>query len=152
HLLLKACDGKNAGSLQALAQAHQRLFVGVMEKLAGDRIVSSKDVTDCARLTNWLLEHSDLFTPARGGVSKRLVKAAEKFLASQAKLVKQIRNESRLAMAIVDATGLDEHVFLRGSHKTPGELVPRRFLEALAGPKPLHIAQGSGRRELARQM
>jgi hypothetical protein len=152
HLLLKACDGKNAGSLQALAQAHQRLFAGVVERLAGDRIVGSKDATDCARLSNWLLEHSDLFTPARDGVSKRLAKAAEKFLAAQAKLVKQIRKESRLAMAILDGTGLDEHVFLRGSHKTPGELVPRRFLEALAGPKPLRIPRGSGRRELAREM
>src|SRR5206468_4529734 len=43
-------------------------------------------------------------------------------------------------------------VFLRGSPKLEGELVRRRFLEALAGPKALAIARGSGRLELARQM
>ena len=33
-----------------------------------------------------------------------------------------------------DGNGVDEHVFKRGSYKTPGDEVPRRFLEALAGP------------------
>ena len=51
-----------------------------------------------------------------------------------------------------DGSGSDEAVFIRGNPKTPGEIVPRRFLEALAGPDPLTIKSGSGRLELARQM
>src|SRR5262249_50512670 len=72
--------------------------------------------------------------------------------AAQCKLSGQIQTESRLAPAMLDGVGVDEHVFLRGSHKTPGPLVPRRFLEALAGPGPLTNSPGSGRLELAQQM
>jgi hypothetical protein len=50
-----------------------------------------------------------------------------------------------------DGNGLDEAVFVRGNHAKLGSVVPRRSLEALDGPKPLVIAQGSGRRELAEQ-
>jgi hypothetical protein len=41
---------------------------------------------------------------------------------------------------------------LRGSHKTPGELAPRRYLEAIAGADQPAITSGSGREQLARQM
>ena len=58
---------------------------------------------------------------------------------------------SRLAPALWDANGVDEHVFIRGSPKTPGDVVPRRFLEALAGPDGF-ASTGSGRLELARHM
>src|SRR5262249_49615295 len=72
-------------------------------------------------------------------------------LAEQARLAGQIRTESRLALAMLDGNGVDEHVFRRGSYKTPGDTAPRRFLEALAGAAPLP-GSGSGRLELARQM
>jgi hypothetical protein len=55
-------------------------------------------------------------------------------------------------MAMLDGSGVDECVFIRGSPKTLGEVAPRRFLEALAGPERLPVARGSGRLELARQM
>src|SRR5262249_59820576 len=42
-------------------------------------------------------------------------------------------------------------VFSRGSSKALGSIVPRRFLEAFAGPQPLP-ATGSGRLDLARQL
>src|SRR5262249_36509244 len=54
------------------------------------------------------------------------------------------------AIGMVDGTGLDENVFLRGNHKTPGEIVPRRFLQALGGSEKTRFARGSGRLELAR--
>ena len=58
----------------------------------------------------------------------------------------------QLAPAILDGTGEDEHVLIRGSAKTPGELVPRRFLQALGGEAMPAPASGSGRLELARRM
>ena len=42
------------------------------------------------------------------------------------------------------------HVALRGDLRKPGELVPRRFLQIVAGEGAAPYAQGSGRRELAR--
>ena len=52
---------------------------------------------------------------------------------------------------MLDGTGVDEHLLIRGSAKTPGPEVPRRFLEAISGDKPIADA-GSGRLELARQL
>ncbi len=57
-----------------------------------------------------------------------------------------------LALAITDGTGEDEHVHLRGNYRTPGELAPRRFLEAIAGGDQPAPERGSGRLELARRM
>ncbi len=54
-----------------------------------------------------------------------------------------------LALAIVDGTGIDERVLIRGSHKNPGEVVPRRFLEILGGASRSTPEGGSGRLELA---
>jgi len=70
---------------------------------------------------------------------------------AEEKLAAQVVWVSRLAPAIQDGTGLDEPVFLRGQHRTPGAIVPRRFLEALAGEEPIR-ALGSGRLQLAEQM
>ena len=60
--------------------------------------------------------------------------------------------ESRLAPALWDANPVDEAVFVRGNPKTPGEVVPHRFLEALAGPDRIPHIRGSGRLELALQL
>ena len=46
-----------------------------------------------------------------------------------------------------ESTAIDWPLYLRGNHKTPGNTVPRRFLEAI-DPKPFDTTQ-SGRRELA---
>jgi hypothetical protein len=62
----------------------------------------------------------------------------------------------RLALAIIDGTGEDARVQIRGSPRNLGAVVPRRFLEVIAGadqPAPAPSpAQGSGRLELARRM
>ncbi len=57
-----------------------------------------------------------------------------------------------LAVAIVDGTGEDERVHIRGGTRTLGDIVPRRFLEAIAGSNQPAPASGSGRLELARRM
>jgi len=51
--------------------------------------------------------------------------------------------------ALCDGTGGDEPLYIRGSHKTPGPIQPRRFLTALAGDEAMQIPGGSGRLELA---
>ena len=57
-----------------------------------------------------------------------------------------------LAMAMFDGTPIDEHVLIRGNSTSPGELVPRRFLEAIAGRDQPLITAGSGRLELAERV
>lgn len=55
------------------------------------------------------------------------------------------------AVAMTDGTPDNEHVFIRGNHKTLGEEVPRRLLEVLDANQP-PITQGSGRLELAQRI
>ena len=56
------------------------------------------------------------------------------------------------ALAVTDGEGTDSRVFLRGSHKTLGDPVPRRFLEAIGGPNQPTTSAGSGRLEIARRV
>ena len=57
-----------------------------------------------------------------------------------------------LALAIVNGSGLDEAVSIRGNPRTPGEIIPRRFLEVISGIKQPAPSQGSGRLALARRL
>ncbi len=60
--------------------------------------------------------------------------------------------EPTLGQSLADGTGVDVRVLIRGSTKTPGEVVPRRFLEVFAGTSPEASPEGSGRLELARRI
>jgi hypothetical protein len=53
------------------------------------------------------------------------------------------------ACAVAEGDPVEQRVFLRGSHESPGEAVPKRFPVALAGAGQPPIASGSGRHELA---
>lgn len=70
----------------------------------------------------------------------------------RSKLQDQIMLRSQLAMAMMDGTGEDDHLLIRGSSSNPGDVEPRHFLTALTGDQPLNIESGSGRLELARQI
>lgn len=60
--------------------------------------------------------------------------------------------EGTPVLVMCDGSPEDEFLLIRGSHRNPGAVVPRRSLEALAGPEPLRAAQGSGRLQLAEQL
>jgi hypothetical protein len=138
----------NAGSVKALAESYQKLFEQVLTALETDKLIGSDKAHDTAKLANWLLQHQELVVQD----SKSLATSSDSFIAEQTRLIGQIKLESRLAAAMQDGSPENEHVFIRGSHKAPGEVVPRRFLEALAGKDELKTPSGSGRLELARQM
>jgi hypothetical protein len=55
-------------------------------------------------------------------------------------------------VAIADGSGEDQRIHVRGNHKVLGDVAPRRFLEAIAGPDQPPPANGSGRLELAERM
>jgi len=77
---------------------------------------------------------------------------AEPFFRRQAELLAQLKTSSHTAPCALEGSGVDEHVLVRGQHKSPGDLVPRRFLEALDGTKPPNFATASGRLELAERI
>jgi hypothetical protein len=76
-------------------------------------------------------------------VAERRAEARER-IAARARLV------SATAPALLDGNGIDQHVLLKGSAARPGEVSPRRFLEAVDGSQqPAWPRHSSGRRELA---
>lgn len=64
-------------------------------------------------------------------------------------VAKGIVKHSRTAMAMMDGTGEDAQVLIRGNSSKPGNVVPRHFLSAISGDAAMPIAKGSGRLELA---
>ena len=59
---------------------------------------------------------------------------------------------ARHAMTLTEGTSEDDKVHIRGSFKTLGDTVPRRFLEAICGAKQPAPIAGSGRLDLAKRL
>jgi hypothetical protein len=144
---VKAGLPADADAPEVLARSYQRLFLDTLDALAADRLINSPDAAEHARLLNWMIAHAALF-----GCISPASNEARAFLLEQSKVTARIQKESRLCVALIDGSGEDEYVFIRGSHKARGPTVPRRFLEALSGPAPLVTGHGSGRLQLAQQM
>jgi Protein of unknown function (DUF1553) len=58
----------------------------------------------------------------------------------------------RRSLAMAEGTPANEHLFIRGNHRTLGEEVPRRALQVLGGLEHPAPADRSGRRELAEHL
>jgi Protein of unknown function (DUF1553)/Protein of unknown function (DUF1549)/Planctomycete cytochrome C len=67
----------------------------------------------------------------------------------RADLKSRIVYKSHVAPAMMDGTGEDDHVLIRGNSSKPGKKEPRHFLTAISGDEPMRIQTGSGRLELA---
>ena len=76
----------------------------------------------------------------------------ESWQRERTQLSSQVVRKSRLALAMMDGTGEDDRVLIRGNSSKPGDVEPRHFLTAIAGDQPMSIARGSGRLELAAQI
>ena len=64
-------------------------------------------------------------------------------------LASKIVRRSRVAPAMLDGTGEDDRILIRGNSSKPGSTEPRHFLTAISGDSPMRIQGGSGRLELA---
>jgi transposase-like protein len=95
-----------------------------------------------SELLDWTLKHG--LMSATGDQWKRL---KDRY----ASVAKAIPNPQHV-LAITDGTGENEHVFIRGNHKTLGEEAPRQLVTALSDAPQKLIKQGSGRLELAEQI
>ena len=97
------------------------------------------------QIVNWLLSNELL--PLTDG-SKQTI---QKHHAKYRDLIKNIPEPTR-ALTMVDGSPEDEHLFIRGNHKTLGDVIPRKFLTAIAGRKTPQQYSGSGRLDLARKI
>lgn len=123
----------------AIAHAIQ----GALTRL-GDGDTEPRD----ARIINWLLEH-DLVSSRV--VDADLVQQIESSREAYGQTAQSIPPPMRV-LALTDGTPEDERVFVRGSHRNPGEVAPRSFIDSLAGEEQSSIADGSGRLQLAERI
>jgi hypothetical protein len=152
-LLLRLLDDPGVASPEALARKYQELFLDVVGRWRSGSLDEGGAAAGRIAVLNWMLQ-SDLLAIVPAGDAARQAEAAGKLAA---RLRQEREVEGRLTvpqrvLAMADGTGLNERVHIRGNHKTLGEEVPRRFLEAIAGADQPAPARGSGRLELARRL
>jgi hypothetical protein len=140
-----------APAIERLAQRYQALLMETADDLAANRLVDRPDAAARVRLANWLLQHSVEFGSGSEAEAHKLAQQLADYHRHRQAALAEVKS-SATAIAMLDGNGIDEHVLLRGSHKTPGEIAPRQFLEAIAGPHQPAIEHGSGRLELAERM
>jgi hypothetical protein len=123
-------------TIESLAQGYQKLFQA-----------ATKECEELWPLRHWMARHPELFFGS-GAVPAPARELAEK----RAKLAREVARESRTALSIMDQSPADELVLIRGSAATPGDPVPRRFLEALGASRGTVYGGSSGRLELAQEL
>jgi hypothetical protein len=127
-----------ASSLEALAQKYQETTERALKRWRSDQSAGWSDQAGELGLLNWLIQRRLLGDPGS------LVGLVQKYQDLEASLPQTAR-----VPAMADGDGVDERVFVRGNHKTAGELAPRQFLAALADGNVKPFMRGSGRLELA---
>ena len=137
-----------SATVERVATLQQRLVTAV-DALAVGAIADGDDATGLAALADWALRSPGLFPPTTVGAYTELLNG---YWQRRDEIAARIKTDSRVAMAMWDGTGRDEYLLVRGNSRTPADVMPRRFLEAIAGDQPMAIQSGSGRLELARAM
>ncbi len=144
--LMEGGELARIGSAAELAMLYQATTVKAVEAWCakdGSKVSASQ-----IEWLNWMLRKNLLdFTPSEEPSSRQLVEALARFHKLEEALPEQQR-----VLAMIDGSPVDENVFIRGSHKSLGEVVPRRFLEALGGSENNRFTSGSGRLELSKCM
>jgi len=141
--------GAQAASLAQ--QCADRLQQSVRNTLLHEYADDFEGETDAA-VADWVVRHADLFDDEAGSFQHSLQAELAPLARRQRELSSRIGRQSRAAMAMLDGDGENERLLVRGNYKTPGDPVPRRFLEAIAGPDSAYQGIGSGRLQLAEQM
>ncbi len=130
----RARHGATAAA-ETLRRAAEAVFLGIRPPTSAE-----------SHLVDAMLRRPELWSTP----SEQALRLVEPFFTARAALEADLRRTSHTAPAAWDGTAIDEHVLIRGNHRTPGELAPRRFLEALDGPTP--SAPVRGRLELAERL
>ncbi len=158
-VLALALSAPGADTPGGLARAYQSLLTEAARRMEADALVGPATADDLvfARLADWVVRSPELFNPATGPETRAALDSeAGGLLEAERSLARRLAPATNTTPAMADGTGVNEHLFIRGSSRAPGPEVPRRFLEAIAGTSPLiepsATEAGSGRLALAGQM
>ncbi|MEM0926399.1 MAG: DUF1549 domain-containing protein, partial [Planctomycetota bacterium] len=78
------------------------------------------------------------------GVQRRANRILRDWSRAREHLAEQIVRRSRVAPAMMDGTGEDDRILIRGNASKAGKTEPRHFLTAVSGDSPMKIRRGSG--------
>ncbi len=135
---------RKANTTAAAGRACQELFTTASKSLG-----TTAAPTSSLEFSHWLLAHPELFSGRVGEWPEVAARRIREYLAERESIVHRIQWNSRTAPALMEGNGVDEYLLIRGKHQTPKGSVPRRFLEAIAGPDSADHPNGSGRQFLA---
>ena len=138
------------GSKEPLAAALEKEIVATLDLLAKNKIAEDQQSHDRAVLAQWLLDGAATDESADSPVRKLLEERARQV----EELHSKANRASRACMAMWDGTPVDENLLIRGNHKTEGQVVARRLLEAWEERSEVRgqRSDGSGRLEMARRL
>lgn len=139
-------------SAAAASNADDPAAAQVVERFnqAIDAVAQQRATSADARLVNWLLEKNSFLPLAPETAAASLTSAIDQYRSARHALESQLP-EPQFALALLDGSGEDEYVHLRGSHKRLApKPSPRRLLTALGYEHP--TPGGSGRLQLARDI
>ena len=107
-------------------------------------------------VNQFLNDESKRLKIERKDIEKSMGEEAKKKVATMRaeldRLKKVAPKKYETAHVLQEAGKNNMHVALRGDLRKKGELVPRRFIQILAGESPSPYTEGSGRRELAQSV
>lgn len=114
--------------------------------------ISNLKSDQASRLADWIVKHQGLFS------SFEIQRPDASYYDFETAQQQHVRWDSRLAPTVMDGSGIDEYLLVRGNSSNPKDLVPRQFLKAFEQVSPVNVPEsvsplsGSGRLILARNM
>jgi hypothetical protein len=173
-LLLGLVEDPAVTSPDTLAKAYQKLLLETVAAWRDGKLAAREDTNDRIDLLNAILGSEVIASLPRGDDPAVSVQRAgdhsprndRALLAKQAQAIAVAEAAlplSRRGLALADGTGMNERVWIRGNHKTPGEEAPRNLPQVLRddptsptrkqGTASLPRKQGgSGRLEMAMRL
>ncbi|MCY2974601.1 MAG: PSD1 and planctomycete cytochrome C domain-containing protein [Planctomycetota bacterium] len=135
---------------------HLEFTPEVGEQIDVSLIVQGASKESREQLVAYEKEHETLVeqleASATAASKEKLNDLANSWAKERGTLQSKLMLQSNAAMAMLDGSGEDEHILIRGNSSKPGKVEPRHFLTAIVGNKSMDIPSGSGRLELARQI
>lgn len=150
-LLCEALASNRIKTLADVANTYRSVFSNSIH--AFENSFTDEDlVRDQAELVNWLLENDELLPPSTASEAAELQKFSRDYVSKRLAIEEAIP-EPIFALALLDGSGENEHIHIRGNHRQLAEAsTPRRFLEAIDGDHEMPISSGSGRWKLAQRL
>jgi cytochrome c553 len=148
-LIIDMLDDAAVTTAEQLADGYRQLFASSLMLWKEGRLRAAKDSAARIALVNWLLQNRSLFVAAnqKTPVDRNIAGIVAMYRAVATQLT-----PPRRSVAMIDGSGENDHVLIRGNHKRPGKTVIRRSLEVLAGVDQPEPKTGSGRMQLAQSL